>query len=363
MSTVLEILSYIREWGFVGILILVIASLIKTLMDEDLSARLRARIYKVLYLLTRKKEVEKRYVANDINSRINLARRKLHFGSEILPRAVKVEWISDNGGQTYDLKEGEFVVRLDPAKLQEANIVRLATAVVQRTSCLGVRHLMEREIIDAVDLNLVRNILREVGDRKILDWFFSNEYKPRVAQNPKMSEWSKCIVEIDERGLFTKIFLVELDAFAKRIHGMPPRPYMVGSIEGLVRFLYRISTKQLGQDVPLDYLRAYIKIGVLLVAQTSKLLEQGIEPYVKAMNIRLEKEFDSVYIIILDKEMLGKADPDLRDRFIELTASLEKVILQSSLITKDFEVTYACTDSLGRRRKAKCIRYMIASKP
>lgn len=361
MDKIISVCSFIKAYGLVGFLVLAIIYLGQILLDEDRSALLRARFFKVLHALTHKREAEKKFISNDINGRLNLARRGLHFGSEVLPRSVKVDWVSGSSSQTYDLKEGEFVVRLDPAECQQTNIVRLATAIVQRTSCLGVRHLMEKPMLDAIDLNLVRIVLRQVGDRKILDWFFCNEYQPRVGKDNQLSKWNDCIGEIDERGLFTRIFLVELDAFAKRIQGMKPRPYMMGELEGLAEFLYRIATKDLGQDVPLEYLKAHIRIGILLVARTSKLLGRGVKPYVRAMNHVLRKELDNVYVLISDKELLGKTDPEARDKFVQLTESLEKEILQSSLITKEFESTYACTDGLGRRRKAKCIRYTIST--
>ena len=31
-----------------------------------------------------------------------------------------------------------------------------------------------------MDLNLIRNLLKEVGDRRVLDWFLRNEYQPNV---------------------------------------------------------------------------------------------------------------------------------------------------------------------------------------
>ncbi|MBI2817118.1 MAG: hypothetical protein HYX72_09280 [Acidobacteria bacterium] len=357
MSHISALISVVCQFGLAAGLLIIIACLLRIIFDEDRSALWRAHLYKIIYAVTQKREAEKKFISNDINARINLARRKLHFGKEILPRSVNVEWVANSASDTYDLKEGDFVVRLDPATRQEANIVRLATAVVERTSCLGTRHLMESPLITAVDLNLVRNILREVGDRKILDWFFENEYKLRLENDPALSKWNGQIVEIDDKGLFTRIFLIELDSFARKIHGMAPKLYMAGEIEGLISFLYRIATKELNQDVPLNYRKAYIRIGVILVARTSTLLTRGIEPYVKAMNCNLEKQVDSVYLIVFDKELLGSYDPRAGDEFIRLTGSLDEAF-KGSTVTKDFEVIFYCVDSMGRRRTAKCIRYL-----
>ena len=87
---------------------------------------------------------------------------------------------------------------------------------------------------------------------------------------------------------------------------------MTGEIEGLVSFLHKIATKQLGQDVPLQYCKALIRIAVLLVAETSKLLQKGITPYVTCVHSNVQKEVEAVYVITFDKDFLGETDPEAR---------------------------------------------------
>ncbi len=357
------LIEYRLPYAIIATLLYLVLYLLRILLDEHRSALWRGRLYRAAFALSRKREHEKKFISNDINGRINLARQKLHFGKELLPKSVKVEWIEGTNGGTYDLKEGEFVVCLNPAHCQGMNIVRLATAVVERTSLIGVRSIVEKPLARSIDLNLVRNILREVKDRKILDWFFSEEYQPSIQRDVTLSTWNGKIAEIDEKGLFTRILLIELDSFSKKITGIAQKPFMVGEVEGLVNFLYLIATKQFGQDVPLDYIRAYIKIGVILVASTSKMLSEGIEPYVKCMSYKLAKEINTVYVIIFEKELLGEVSPKAKEEFVKLTQSLDRAILQSFLVKKDFELKYSCIDAWGRRRGAKCIRYTIESLP
>lgn len=350
-------------WTLSAIMFFLLLYLLRILIDENRSALWRGRLYRAAFSVSRKREHEKKFIANDINGRINLARNNLHFGKELLPKSVKVEWIEGTNGETYDLKEGEFVVCLNPAHQQEINIVRLATAVTERTSLIGIRGIVEKPLARAIDLNLVKNILCQLKNKRILDWFLSEEYQPSIQRDANLSTWNGKIAEIDEKGLFTRILLIELDSFAKKIFGMAPRPFMAGEIEGLVNFLYRIATKEFGQEVPLDCVYAYIKIGVILVADTSKILSRGIEQYVKAVNYRLKKKFDTIYVIIFEKEWLKEIDPKAEEEFTNLVQNLNSTILQSSLINKDFELKYSCTDALGRRRGAKCIRYTIQPSP
>ncbi|MFO1479327.1 MAG: hypothetical protein U1F40_03895 [Turneriella sp.] len=109
--------------------------------------------------------------------------------------------------------------------------------------------------------------------------------------------------------VYSRVLLVELERYAKNIYGKQPRPYMAGTIESLVHFIYKIAIKDVAQDVPLDYERAHINFGIILVAKTDKILSQGIEPYVKAFAAKLNQKSESVYVVIYDKEFLGEYDP------------------------------------------------------
>lgn len=343
------------------LLILLVWELIRIVIDEDKSAIWRARFYLVLYKLRHHRKDEKKYIANDIKGKINLARRKLHHGKAIIPQAVSIEWVEEEGPLTYEIKEGEFVVRLKEGEEQEKNIVDLSMIIVQKTTLLGIRHVMEQPLKVSVDFCLVQSILKTIGHKEALAWFFSNKFAPLMDQEPDIKEAYKKISNIDERGLFTRMLLMELEEFADKILGKEPRLYMVGEIEGLVDFIYRIVTKQFGQDVPLQYNRAYIRIGVVLVAKTSRILEKGIEPYVKAMSLNAQKGLNTIYVICYDKDVLSHVDPIAYESFQLILKDLDTELLKTTTISKEFSLQYTFVDQNGHIRKAICSRYIVKS--
>jgi len=357
LGTLIELVTKYGVWGILLFLVGAIIRLLNVILDEDRSAAWRARFYKGVYKITGKTEAEKKYIENDISSKINLARRNMPFGKEYLPKAIKVQWVEGQEGRTAQIKESELLVRLDPAESQERNIVLLANALVKQTSLTGIRHILNEPLELSMDLNLIRNLLKEVGDRRVLDWFLRNEYQPNVDKSEEIKEWNGKIVEIDERGLFTRLLLVELDEYSKRVMGKPASSEMFDEIAGLVDFLYKISTKAYAQDVPLDYITRNIKIGVLLVGETSKILS-GIENYLIAFAYKIERQLTSVYAIVWDKEFLGNINPEAHQKFVETTESLDKNIQKFFRVTKDFELKYTCADHAGNKRKAKISRYI-----
>jgi len=353
--------SYGLYAAVLAILLFVIWQLARMLLDEEKSGQFRAAVFRTLFSLTGKRNHEKQYISNDVSSRINLARKRIHFSSEILPEAVRVDWVKDSQGSTYDINEGQFVVCLDPIACQEQNIVRLTNAVVSRTSLAGIRHLFEKPLVMAIDLNLIRTLLSLTNNVKAMDWFFQNEYSPCISTDAALADWNAKVCDIDERGLFTRILLVEFAQFAKRVFGMTPRPFMTGEIEGLVRFLHAISTKRYGQDVPLEFITAYIKIAVLLVADTSKILRDGINPYLNSIAINAQKGVNTIYVIIWNKEALGARDPRAYQEFEQKTQLLSREIQSKTRLKKVGELKYDTIDSQGKKRKAKCLRYLVES--
>jgi len=365
LNILVEIIELIKKYGILGLLLLFIALCIyliihffRILLDEDKSNCWRGKVYKSIYKLTKKREAEKKYIANDIAGRLNLARRQMPFGKESIPKALKVEWIDGSQVESYIPKEGELVVKLESAETQEKNIVSLAQALVSRTTLIGVRYILNEPLENAMDLNLVKNLLNEIRNRTILDWYMRYEYMPKIDQREDLKEWNSKIVEIDERGLFTRLLLVELDNYGKKIAGRLKTNEMELEIEELIEFLYKIATKTYGENAPLDYLTKNIKIGVLIVGETSKVLFSGIEPYIRAFIHKLNQRIEAIYVLSFSKEFLREYDEKSSKVFEEIQTFLHQKIEQDFKVQKDFELAYSCTDVNGRRRKAKCIRYI-----
>ena len=192
------------------VLLLLIIYLGLTLLDEDKSALWRARFFKAIYLVSGKRQAEKKFIQNDVCSRLNLARRRLPFGKEHLPKAIKVEWFDGAEGISGRLERSKIYVRLDPADRQERNVVHIAHALVQETSLVGIRHILTEALETVMDLNLIKNLLAEIKDNRVLDWFLSHDFQPSITGSTQATEWNETITAIDQRGFFTQLLLVEL---------------------------------------------------------------------------------------------------------------------------------------------------------
>ncbi|MDO9529194.1 MAG: hypothetical protein Q7J27_08540 [Syntrophales bacterium] len=356
------LIELVKQYGLWVLAVAFIVFLLRILLDEDKSSVWRAKFYKAAFSLTGQRDKEKKFISNDAKGKLNLARRAMHFGQSILPKAVEVVWVHNDSPGAYDLKDGEFVVKLDPSERQEKNIATLATILVQKTTLQGIRHSVDKPIQVAIDMNLVKNLLKELGQRSVFDWFVTNEYQLTVNADADCKRRNEQLLAIDERGLFTRMLLVELDEFSKKVYGMAPKPTMAQEVAGLIDFLFVLVTKQPKQLVPLDYVKTYFRIYFILVAKTNKILTGGIGPYVFAMNNALKKNLGTVYVLSYDKDWLGEADSTALEEFNRKVKELEKELSIRTIAIQDFKLDYSFIDQEGKRRHATCIRYKAPSK-
>jgi len=339
------------------ILIGIVGYLLYVLVDRDRSDKFRSKIYKILFAVSNKHDHEKKYISHDIRGQLNSARRKLHFGYEPLPKAIDIEWADDVNANTFDIKENQFVVRLDNSKHQAQNIALLAGAVVSRTTLVGLRHILEEPLQTAIDITLTRKLLHELNKGHVLDWFLSNDYKQFIAKSEIHKMRGKQVNELDEKGLFTRILLLELDDFAKKMRGKEPKPYMAGEIEGFISFLNSIATKKPRIDVSLTYLKAFLRVGVVIVADTDKILG-SIDNYVKAVHYNLHNQSRSIYFLVYDKEYLSELSGSAYEQFNLQVNALSEEIAKNTILHKYFDLNYYIIDAYGNRRRARCIRYI-----
>ena len=364
-AAVLEaIAKYGPKWGVVVVVSLffisVIVFLLRVLLDEDRSAIWRARFFRVLFKVSGTRRAEKKYIGNDVVGRLNLARRSMPFGEEYLPKAIKVEWFDGSAGESQRMLGNKIFVQLDSAEAQEKNIVLLARALVSQTSLVGIRHFLTAALEVSMDLRLIKNLLVEIKDNRTLDWFFRNDYQPSINESPQVSEWSATLAPIDDRGLFTRLLLVELSSFAKRVMGTPASMHLFNEISSLLHFVRDLATKLPREKPRLSYISRHIKVGVVLAGVTEKILK-GANPYLDAVAGHLRGGADSIYVVEIDKLYLKRNEPETYNRVIKLLNDLLQRIEREFPLKRNFSIPYSFISYRGDKQKGKISHYIRES--
>jgi hypothetical protein len=324
------------------------------IFDEDKCDSYRAIFWKGIYWISKRTDAEKKYIETDVNSAINIARKNMPFGKEHIPKSIKIRWFNENTEDLYQISENTLFVRLDPSESQKKNIAILAMVLVQNTALVGLRYAIEKPLEKSIDLNLVKNLIKEIKKPQFLDWFLENEYQPTISSSKDIQNWNDQIIEIDERGLFTRILLVELDEYSKRIAGRKATPEMIKEIKDFIDFIYTLSKKKKGEDVPLDFQSRYIRTGVIILARQWYIFSKGIDPYLARFSKKMKNQFHSIYVLQYDKEFFGAYGYTV---FQGLTDQFREHIDEKFSIKKDFEQSFIFHDVDGNQRTGIITRY------
>jgi len=329
----------------------------RILLDKDKSDLWRAHIAYLAILIYHTKKNEKKYIINDLNGRINLARRELHFTNTLLPRLVQVEWVDKelSAAETYDLKDGEFIVRVSNKDSQQKNIVDIVHATTKRTSFVGIRHVISnnKPFEESLDEVMSENIILKINNRHILDFYYCEHLRPCLQADHQLQRYYGQAKIVDNLGMFFPIYLTELEYFSKRITGQPYRPFLLGEVEQFLEFLCQVRPEKTSYGVDLQFEKAFLKTGVLLI-RSEKIVRVGIANYLKMVDTYLEREYNSFYLVYFEK----RSRQNWR-RFQQLVNNLIAEITLYATIEKDFDKHYSIHDSSGNLHEARCLRFIV----
>ena len=357
-SELASVESFLVKYGLSGLVMLgLLGAVIILIFSPERADKLRAYAFLAIYKISGRREHEKEFIRRHVRGSLNLARKSFHKHTSLLPSAIDIQWIKGGDGKISDVKEGQFIIKLDPSEEQAKNIVMMAEAVVRRTTLLGVRHSTEAPLQDVIDANMVRMLLGASGNKRVLDWYLGSEFARIAGSTAQHEKRNEEITAMDERGIFTRMLLVELEDFSREIASLAVRPYMAGEIESLVTFIHRIATKAHDDEIPLGFRRAHVTLGVVIAAKTDKIL-RSTDPYVEAVRIHLANGANSVYVLAFDKERLGESNRDHERLFQLRMKELKRRIEKELTCYEYFHEQYQCVDIDGERRNATCVRYV-----
>jgi len=239
------------------ILILFLFDFFRLLFDKDKCDLWRSRFYKFASKINQSNVNEKKYILSDLNARINLARRALDYSNSVLPKMVDIEWVDSEfkDSETYDLKEGQFVVKVSNKNSQEDNIINIVRAVTKRTSLVGIRYILDnnKDLETTIDEVITEKLIRLIKNKHILDKYYRDFLKICLDNNEQIRKYFEDIKNIDNLGMFFRVFLIELEFFSDRIVGQPFRPFLLGEIEYFLDYLKEITPEKTPEKVHLTF--------------------------------------------------------------------------------------------------------------
>jgi hypothetical protein len=284
------------SWGIIGILVLVIAYIIRNPEKVEGLVALLSRIPASWNL-----KYDKTFVASDIQSKLNTFAKSVNSENvEIMPYPAKIEWVRSIDRQVL-IKENEIVIKLDGHAEQPKNLVHAAIAYVSKGLLPFSRTYVDDRIMKSCDLVVTSKILRQDRKKEPLDLFFKEFLQPIVEHDNEMKRNISIVMKLDDAGYFDAILLRELWELGRKLYPKETSDAIKQESKELLKILERLVEKKKGEDINTTLQKKNISMTVVLVGRPEVVASYGIDPYVNWIDKCLDNGIRTIHILARGK--------------------------------------------------------------
>jgi predicted RNA-binding protein with RPS1 domain len=321
-----ELIKQILKFGLLPTFLLVILFLI--IQDPDRATKIKALITEPFYRFFR--WFSKEHISSKVSSQANEFLNSSIFSlvAQTERYDIKVKWVSEPNDPI--LKEnGTLILRLKEENDQTKNILSAVHSALPHVLCPLIRSNMNSTCEKSIDLSVLKKLADKLGKHGNITF---NKYflKPETDNDKQVNDLIKQLLQIDKHGLFVPIFINELEVLGEYLNSENDKEDYSLQIINFIEYLLTIANREVGEEIELDYIRNPFKLGTILLAKAQKADTQGLKPYLKRLNTKLDKGSDCVYVI---------AFPPAFDFFERLLLSLESH--ERVFIKKEIKTTYS----------------------
>ena len=155
--------------------------------------------------------------------------------------------------------------------------------------------------------------------------------------------------------------LIKLSCFARQVTGTPASADLENEVFDLIHFVKELAIMQLHERPPLVFIGRHIKVAMVPVGQTEKLLSEGTNPYIEAVTYDLEGGAEVVYINSIEKQFLKETDPEAYKQVLRQLQELTSRLEQEFPLQRDFSIPYSFRNRDGRKLIGELSRYIVIS--
>jgi len=230
------------------------------------------------------------HMATHIQSTIDGCRRGLNTRETILPYGVSVKWTNADRIQA-DLRDNRVVIMMKPYSSQGRNLAHVVSAYVPRALLPKARRYVEPSLMSGIDHTVCKSILEK--NTSALEYYLS-EIMEEISNEEK-----SYVVKMDrihEQGTLTRLLLPELN----RLSILYPRePDREASREttALAHLMYEFVTRGPGVDASPDFLGTHIRMAIVPVGESVKLLLGGTLSHFEFIERALHRGVDHFYVV------------------------------------------------------------------
>lgn len=314
-----SLIAVILKYGLISTFLSILLFLI--VQDPNRAFKLKSLILTPFFKLFR--WFKRAYVANEVAHNINTFFSKELAGQTV---NVKINWVKNSEDPIF--QSGNLIILMKKEEDQTRNILTATKYALPQVICPIFRHHIKSTFVSAIDLTLLQKLADKLGNhgKFVFKKYFLN---PELETDAEINSILIKLLKIDRYGIFTTIFLNELDHAGEGLYADSNLTDRSAELITFINFLYTISEREIGEEIELVNLSDIFKVSVILLAKSQVASKRGLIPYLRRLNINLEKGTNSIYIIAFPQAF------NFLNKFIEVIDGNQRVTLEKQFSTKE----------------------------
>ena len=262
--------------------------------DPNRGDKLRAIILEPIFRLF--KLFPRQYLAARIGSSTTIFLRK-HIAKYIASIGnfrIRIKWVRTAKDPIFK-QNGTVLLHIPETNDQTLNVMRATQAALPVIVCKSLRGNIDANYCRAIDLTILKNLARELGPHAY-PIYQKHFLAPEVAEDLELQQLLSELIEIDDHGIFTTIFLNELESVGIDVFNAASTANLTNAVHGFLEFLLHFPRRSVGDHTRLTYNAPHFRVAVILVAISARAYYEGVTPYVKRVHKNLSAGVDSIYL-------------------------------------------------------------------
>ncbi|QJP35444.1 S1 RNA-binding domain-containing protein [Nonlabens sp. Ci31] len=323
--------EFIKLFGVYGLpTVCLIVFLFLIVQDPTRGEKLQALVTKPFYRMCR--WFSKTHISSEVSSSLNMFYNNKIFNLLVDKNKpqIKIKWVTESEDPAFT-KEGNIILRLKEEKDQTRNILNAAKFSLPLIICPLVRSNIHHSYSTALDLTLMKKLSNNMGrhGKAIFKQYFLD---PETSQDKTLGVLIQRLVELDNHGFFIPVVLNELEIIGEGLYAdSNPNDYTSEAIKFL-EYLLEIVNRKIGDEIELNYTEKPFSVGTMLLAKSHRADTQGLRPYLKRLQIKIDKGIQSIYIISFPNSYV------FFDKLIKTLRSHESLNIEKLINTVDYTI-------------------------
>lgn len=312
-----KVLEVILAYGLLPTFLLILIFLI--VQDPNRAFKLKSLLiypfFKIFHWFKRE------YVASEVSRYLNTFFKKELNPAKGDEASFKISWVKSDADPI--LKNGKVVIRMRRDDDQTKNILTAARYALPKMVCPLFRHNITTSYATAIDLTFLHKFAEQLGNhgKAVFRKYFLN---PEVDGDQTLIETLQRLHRIDNFGVFTTIFINELEFVGEGIFADGDHKDRTSELIQFLNYLNTLAEREIGEELGdrLVNFSEKFRVGIILLAKSQIANKKGLLPYLRRLNINLERGCDSIYIIAFEPAF------QFLEKFIQVVDGNQRVTIE-----------------------------------